>query len=132
MSRPARGGLAPWQERRATEIPRANLKGGVALREVARECGLSVGYFSHAEIPSDFVGCTGGAQNSGSGDIERDPAIRTTGTVGPRYATSASSTRIRPCWCSRNSSNQSAIPTRRPVEKDPAEPREDFQLATQL
>jgi AraC family transcriptional regulator len=44
MSRPARGGLAPWQERRATEILRANLKGG----EVARECGLSAGYFSHA------------------------------------------------------------------------------------
>jgi hypothetical protein len=54
----------------------------------------------NAEFPSDFVGCTGGAQNSGSGDIERDPAIRTTGTVGPLYATSASSTRIRPCWCS--------------------------------
>jgi AraC family transcriptional regulator len=48
ISRPARGGLAPWQERRATEILRANLKDGVALREVARECGLSVGYFSHA------------------------------------------------------------------------------------
>jgi AraC-like DNA-binding protein len=46
--RSARGGLAPWQERRATEILRANLKGGVALRQVARECGLSVGYFSHA------------------------------------------------------------------------------------
>jgi AraC family transcriptional regulator len=48
MSRPVRGGLVRWQERRATEILRANLKGGVALREVARECGLSVGYFSHA------------------------------------------------------------------------------------
>jgi AraC family transcriptional regulator len=48
MSQTARGGLAPWQERRAKEILRANLKGGVALREVARECGLSVGYFSHA------------------------------------------------------------------------------------
>jgi AraC family transcriptional regulator len=48
MSLPARGGLAPWQERRATEILRANIKRGVALREVARECGLSVGYFSHA------------------------------------------------------------------------------------
>jgi AraC family transcriptional regulator len=47
-SRAARGGLAPWQEQRATEILRANLTGGVALREVARECGLSVGYFSHA------------------------------------------------------------------------------------
>jgi AraC family transcriptional regulator len=48
MSQPARGGLAPWQERRATEILRANIKRGVTLREVARECGLSVGYFSHA------------------------------------------------------------------------------------
>jgi AraC family transcriptional regulator len=48
MSQPARGGLAPWQERRAKEILRANLKGSVALKEVARECGLSVGYFSHA------------------------------------------------------------------------------------
>jgi AraC family transcriptional regulator len=48
MSQPAQGGLAPWQERRATEILRANLIGGVALKEVARECGLSVGYFSHA------------------------------------------------------------------------------------
>jgi AraC family transcriptional regulator len=48
MSQPARGGLAPWQVRRAKEILRANLKGSVALREVARECGLSVGYFSHA------------------------------------------------------------------------------------
>jgi AraC family transcriptional regulator len=48
MSRLARGGLAPWQERRAREFLLANLKGGVALREVARECGISVGYFSHA------------------------------------------------------------------------------------
>jgi len=48
MSRPVRGGLAPWQERRAREILRANIKRGVPLKEVARECGLSVGYFSHA------------------------------------------------------------------------------------
>jgi AraC family transcriptional regulator len=47
MSRPVRGGLAPWQERRAREILRANLH-GVPLKEVARECGLSVGHFSHA------------------------------------------------------------------------------------
>jgi AraC family transcriptional regulator len=47
MSRPVRGGLAPWQERRAMEILRANLH-GVPLKEVARECGLSVGHFSHA------------------------------------------------------------------------------------
>ncbi|KJC56416.1 hypothetical protein UP10_34695 [Bradyrhizobium sp. LTSPM299] len=48
MSQPTRGGLAPWQERRAMEILRANIKRGVALKEVARECGLSMGYFSHA------------------------------------------------------------------------------------
>ena len=48
MSRPVRGGLAPWQERRAREFLRANIKRGVALKEVARECGLSVGHFSHA------------------------------------------------------------------------------------
>ncbi|WP_334407352.1 helix-turn-helix domain-containing protein [Bradyrhizobium sp. AZCC 2289] len=48
MSRPARGGLTPWQERRAREILQANIKHGVALKEVARECGLSVGSFSHA------------------------------------------------------------------------------------
>jgi AraC family transcriptional regulator len=48
VSRAVRGGLAPWQERRAREILRANIKCGVALKEVARECGLSVGHFSNA------------------------------------------------------------------------------------
>jgi AraC family transcriptional regulator len=48
MSRPVRGGLAPWQERRARELLCANIKRGVALKEVARECDLSVGHFSHA------------------------------------------------------------------------------------
>jgi AraC family transcriptional regulator len=48
VSRPARGGLAPWQERRAREFLLANIKCGTTLREVAQECGLSVGYFSHA------------------------------------------------------------------------------------
>jgi AraC family transcriptional regulator len=48
ISRPVRGGLAPWQERRAKEFLLANIKRGVALEEVARECGLSVGHFSHA------------------------------------------------------------------------------------
>jgi len=47
VSRLARGGLAPWQERRAKEILRANIH-GVSLKEVARECGLSVGHFSRA------------------------------------------------------------------------------------
>jgi AraC family transcriptional regulator len=48
VSRPVRGGLAPWQERRAKETIRASLKGGVPLKELARECGLSVAHFSHA------------------------------------------------------------------------------------
>ena len=47
VSRLVRGGLAPWQERRAKEILRANLQ-GVPLKEVARACDLSVSYFSHA------------------------------------------------------------------------------------
>ena len=46
-SRPMRGALAPWQERRAKEFLRANLQ-GVPLKEVARECGLSVTHFSRA------------------------------------------------------------------------------------
>ncbi len=48
MSRGARGGLAPWQTRRAKEILSANLDGGVSLAEVARQCGLSIGHFSRA------------------------------------------------------------------------------------
>ena len=46
--RPVRGGLAPWQERRAKEILSANLDGGVPLNDVARECRLSVSHFSRA------------------------------------------------------------------------------------
>jgi AraC family transcriptional regulator len=47
-SRPVRGGLAPWQERRAKEILRANIQGNVPLKEVAQECGLSVAHFARA------------------------------------------------------------------------------------
>jgi AraC family transcriptional regulator len=47
VSRPARGVLAPWQERRAKDFLRANLQ-GTSLKEVARECGLSVAHFSRA------------------------------------------------------------------------------------
>ena len=43
-----RGGLAPWQERRAKEILSANLDGDVPLKDVARECRLSVSHFSRA------------------------------------------------------------------------------------
>jgi AraC-like DNA-binding protein len=45
---PVRGGLAPWQERRAKEILSANLDGRVSLKDVAKECGLSVSHFSRA------------------------------------------------------------------------------------
>jgi AraC-like DNA-binding protein len=47
-SRLLQGGLAPWQERRAKEILLANLEGGMLLKEVARECGLSACHFSRA------------------------------------------------------------------------------------
>ncbi len=43
-----RGGLAPWQQRRAQELMDANLAGDISLDQVARGCGLSVAYFSRA------------------------------------------------------------------------------------
>jgi AraC family transcriptional regulator len=46
--RPVRGGLVPWQERRAKEILSANLDGGVPLKDVAQECRLSLSHFSRA------------------------------------------------------------------------------------
>jgi transcriptional regulator GlxA family with amidase domain len=44
----ARGGLAPWQQKRATEMLSENLDGGLSLVDVAAECGLSTGHFSRA------------------------------------------------------------------------------------
>jgi len=44
--RPTRGGLAPWQVRRAKEMLGANLDGGITLKEIAQECRLSVSHFS--------------------------------------------------------------------------------------
>jgi len=58
---PARGGLAPWQERRAKEVLEANLCGDVPLTELARECGLSTSHFSRA-----FKDTTGTRHTSGS------------------------------------------------------------------
>ncbi len=43
-----RGGLAPWQERRAKELLAANLAGEISLGQIAHECGLSVTCFSRA------------------------------------------------------------------------------------
>lgn len=43
-----RGGLAPWQQRRAEEMLAANLSGDVSLHAIARECALSLAYFARA------------------------------------------------------------------------------------
>ena len=50
-----RGGLAPWQERRAKEMLRANLSGDLSLPELANACRLSTGHFSRAF--KQTVGC---------------------------------------------------------------------------
>ena len=44
----SRGGLAPWQMRRAEDMLRANLDGDLSLSDIARQCGLSAGHFSRA------------------------------------------------------------------------------------
>lgn len=45
---PRRGGLAPWQERRAKELLTANIDGAISLAELAQECDLSVSHFTRA------------------------------------------------------------------------------------
>jgi AraC family transcriptional regulator len=45
---PARGGLAPWQERRVKELLAANLDGDVSIMRLASACGLSSNHFSRA------------------------------------------------------------------------------------
>jgi AraC-like DNA-binding protein len=41
-------GLAPWQARRAAEVLRSRLDGGVGLGALARECGMSVSHFTRS------------------------------------------------------------------------------------
>lgn len=43
-----KGGLAPWQERRAKEMLAADLAGATPLAEIAEACGLSSGHFARA------------------------------------------------------------------------------------
>ncbi|HUK07248.1 MAG TPA: AraC family transcriptional regulator [Stellaceae bacterium] len=43
-----RGGLAPWQERRAKEYMTANLEEDISLAQLASECSLSLSYFARA------------------------------------------------------------------------------------
>jgi len=50
-----RGGLAPWQERRAKELLIADLTGNLGLSELAQACRLSPSHFSQAFRQT--VGC---------------------------------------------------------------------------
>jgi AraC family transcriptional regulator len=43
-----RGGLAPWQKRRATDFLSDNLTNNIRLNQVAKECELSVSHFARA------------------------------------------------------------------------------------
>jgi AraC-like DNA-binding protein len=43
-----RGGLAPWQKRRAAELLRENLDGQIGLAELALECRLSISHFTRS------------------------------------------------------------------------------------
>tara|TARA_R110000868_G_scaffold113649_6_gene304810 strand:+ start:2288 stop:3193 length:906 start_codon:yes stop_codon:yes gene_type:complete len=45
---PKRGGLAPWQEKRAKELIDAHLEGSITQDDLARECGLSRSHFARA------------------------------------------------------------------------------------
>lgn len=48
LSKPLKGGLAPWQERLSKELIADNLAGSISLSELSKMCGLSVGHFSRA------------------------------------------------------------------------------------
>ena len=48
VSRPVKGGLAPWQEKRSKEMLAGDLAGATPLHEIADACGLSVSHFSRA------------------------------------------------------------------------------------
>ena len=48
ISDTARGGLAPWQVKRACERLEADLSGKLSLQQIAAEFGLSVSHFSRA------------------------------------------------------------------------------------
>jgi AraC family transcriptional regulator len=54
QAQPSRGGLAPWQERRAKELMAGQSGANPSLASIAGECGLSVSHFARA-----FKQCTG-------------------------------------------------------------------------
>lgn len=45
---PVKGGLAPWQERRAKEMMRSSIGSAFALSHIAHRCGLSTSHFSRS------------------------------------------------------------------------------------
>jgi AraC-like DNA-binding protein len=47
-AKPARGGLAPWQARRACEMLESDLGGKISLERIAADFDLSVSHFSRA------------------------------------------------------------------------------------
>jgi AraC family transcriptional regulator len=47
-ARRRKGGLAPWQMRRASELLHANIHGRIRLSELAHECGLSASHFARS------------------------------------------------------------------------------------
>jgi AraC family transcriptional regulator len=44
----SKGGLAPWQKRRASGLLHENMHGRIRLSDMARECGLSVSHFARS------------------------------------------------------------------------------------
>src|SRR6267142_2110792 len=47
-ARRSKGGLAPWQKRRASELLHENMQGRIRLSDIAGECGLSVSHFARS------------------------------------------------------------------------------------
>jgi AraC family transcriptional regulator len=47
-ARRSKGGLVPWQKRRASELLHENMHGRIRLSDIARECGLSVSHFARS------------------------------------------------------------------------------------
>lgn len=48
VARHSKGGLAPWQKRRASELLHENIYGRIGLSDIARECGLSTSHFARS------------------------------------------------------------------------------------
>jgi AraC-like DNA-binding protein len=56
QDRRVQGGLASWQQKKATELLTEDLEGTLSLAEVASECGLSPSHFARAFAQS--MGCS--------------------------------------------------------------------------